>query len=341
MGADRLSSAHGYQIDEVLGTGSTSTVVRARPRGEDRSIVVKVLQPELLEHREILGRTRDEAKLLALLAHPNIVAVEAFVVHRGRPLVVMEYVDGADLGVLLRVTGPVPVPEAVAIARIAAGALHAANTAPGEDGRVLHVVHRDVKPSNLLLARDGTVKLVDFGLARAQFSERETRTDAFVLGSMGFVAPERYELLEPTPAVDVYALGVTLCQLLTGKLLVVPRGARHDEELARQLAQMQLPGLPERALAEIASLIAQMCRQKPDQRLTAEVVAQELGEWAARHGQAPDLPAFAAARIALIRQKQPLAPAREHPAWAELAFLEEPERSGGRLARLLGWLWRR
>lgn len=331
-----MSSDRGYQIDEVLGTGSTSTVVRARPRGEDRSIVVKVLQPELLDHREILGRTRDEAKLLALLAHPNIVSVEAFVIHHGRPLVVMEYVDGVDLGLLLRLTGPLPVLEAVEIARITAGALHAVNTAPGEDGRVLHVVHRDIKPSNLLLARDGTIKLVDFGLARAQFSERETRTDAFVLGSMGFVAPERYEALEPTPAVDVYALGVTLFQLLTAKMLVVPRSLRHDEELARQLGFLALPGVTDEARAELVSILTRMCYQDPSQRMTSEAVAVALAGWLARHGYTPQLPAFAAERIAIIRAR-PAGPVREHPAWGELAFLEEPEHKPRRFKRLFAW----
>jgi serine/threonine protein kinase len=338
-----VTSDRGYLIDEILGTGSTSTVVRARPQGEDRPIVVKVLQPELLDHREILGRTRDEAKLLALLAHPNIVTVEAFVVHHGRPLVVMEYVDGADLGLVLRATGAVPVVEAVEIARIAARTLHAANTTPGEDGHVLHVVHRDIKPSNLLLAHDGTVKLVDFGLARAQFSDRETRTDAFVLGSMGFVAPERYEALEATPAVDVYALGVTLFQLLTARLLVVPRGARHDEELFRQLGLMKLPDITEEARSELAEFIGKMCRQNPSARVSSESVATELGAWLERHALVPDLPAFAAARIAAVRKKRPQGSVREHPAWSELAFLEQPERQGGRtLQRVLSWFrWKR
>jgi serine/threonine-protein kinase len=338
-----VTSERGYLIDEILGTGSTSTVVRARPQGESRPIVVKVLQPELLDHREILGRTRDEAKLLALLAHPNIVAVEAFVVHHGRPLVVMEYVDGADLGLVLRMTGAVPVPEAVEIAKIAARTLHAANTAPGEDGHVLDVVHRDIKPSNLLLAHDGTVKLVDFGLARAQFSERETHTDAFVLGSMGFVAPERYEAMEPTPAVDVYALGVTLLQLLTARLLVVPRGARHDEELFRQLNQMKLSGLTEEARAELVELIGKMCRQNPAMRVSSDSVASELGAWLGRHGLVPDLPSFAAGRIDAVRKKRPQGSVREHPAWAELAFLEQPEGLGGRaLQRVLAWFgWKK
>src|SRR5262249_62127551 len=106
----------------------------------------------------------------------------------------------------------------------------------GPDGHVLNVVHRDIKPSNLLLSRTGAVKVVDFGLARAAFDGREARTDAFVLGSMGFVAPERYEALEPTPAVDVDALGGTLAQLLTRKVLLLPRDPhRHARDLAEQV----------------------------------------------------------------------------------------------------------
>ena len=334
-----MAAAQSYQVDEVLGTGSTSTVVRARLRGEERPIVVKVLQPELLDHREIMGRTRDEAKLLALLAHPNIVHVYALAVHHGRPLVVMEYIDGVDLGLLLRLTSALPAPEAVEIARITALTLHAANTAQGEDGQALRVVHRDIKPSNLLLSRTGDVKLVDFGLARAQFSERETRTDAFVLGSMGFVAPERYEAIEPTPAVDVYALGVTLCQLMTARLLVVPRGERHDPELARQLGHMKLQGVSEAARSELVELIISMCRQDPSQRITSAQAAEGLAQWLSRHDLRPDLAAFAEARISAVRRKQPQRAAREHPAWSSIAFLEEPERVS-RLARVRAWLSR-
>jgi eukaryotic-like serine/threonine-protein kinase len=339
------SSAQGFRIEEILGAGSTSTVVLAR-RGEgDHRFVIKVLQPELLEHQEILARTRDEARLLEMLQHPNIVRVEALAVHHGHPLVLMEYVDGVDLGTLLRAgMQPVPAPEAVEIVRCTALALDTANTAPlGPDGARLHVVHRDVKPSNLLLGLDGSVKVVDFGLARAEFEDREARTDAFVLGSMGFVAPERYSLLQPTAAIDVYALGITFAELLSARTLLLPRARdRHDAELARQLARIAPPELPDAARIELHGVISRMCGFEPVDRPSAGDVAAELGAWLARYELKPDLVALAAARIPEIRAKRKSRPPAEHPAWANVAFLEEAEPEGRRpIERLLAlFKWR-
>jgi serine/threonine-protein kinase len=335
------SEPGGFQVDAILGEGSTSMVVLARPNGEDRHVVVKVLQRELLRHDEIMARTRDEARLLALITHPHVVTVEALVVHHGHPLVVMEYVDGLDLGTLLRATAaPLPPGDAAEVARRTAEALHAANTAPSPDDpeRPLRVIHRDIKPSNLLLTVDGQIKVLDFGLARAEFAEREARTDAFVLGSMGFVAPERYDVLASTPAVDVYALGVTWFQLLTAHTLVLPRTAdRHDVERDKQFAKMPLPDVPDDTATTLVALMTEMCAFAPADRPAAGEVAERI----AALGLPSDLPGLAARRIPEARAKRPPLSPHDHPAWAELAFLERPERTGtGRrpLERLLQWI---
>jgi serine/threonine-protein kinase len=322
--------AAAYEVLQILGSGSSSTVVLANASRSRRPVVVKVLQPQLLDHAELLARTRDEARLLDLLRHPNIVGFEELVVHQGHPLVVMEYVDGADLGTLIRLTGPIPAADAVEIVVRTARALHAASTGRGPDGQALQVVHRDIKPSNLLLSRYGAIKVVDFGLARAVFEGREARTDAFVLGSMGFVAPERYEALEPTPAVDVYALGVTLAQLLTRKMLLLPREReRHDRDLAAQVDKATSD-------RELVDLIVAMCAFDPERRPTAEQVAERGAAWLATHGPA-DLVALAEARIPQVRQKAPPQDPHQHPAWSHVAFLEEPSERGA-LAALLSFL---
>lgn len=340
------TSALGFRIEQILGAGSTSTVVLARRLDEDRQVVVKVLQPELLEHQEILARARDEARLLAMLQHPNIVRVEALAVHHGYPLVVMEYVEGVDLGTLLR-SGMVAVPpgEAVEIVRCTALALDTANTAPlGPDGARLHVVHRDIKPSNLLLGVDGRVKVVDFGLARAVFEDREARTDAFVLGSMGFVAPERYDVLEPTPAIDVFALGVTFAELLTARTLLLPRARdRHDAELARQLGRLAPSGLADEARDQLRTLITRMCAFTPEERPSAGEIAASLSTWLETFGVTPDLATFAAERIPVIRSKRPVVAPADHPAWSQVRFLEdaEPAEERGAIDRLLAlFRWR-
>src|SRR5262245_11305664 len=134
-----------YQVLQILGSGSSSTVVLASVAAG--TVVVKVLQPQLADHQELLARTRDEARLLHLLRHPNIVGVQELVVHRGHPVVVMEYVDGVDLGTLIRLTGPVSPADAVAVVVGTARALHAASTGTGPGGQPLRVVHRDIKPS--------------------------------------------------------------------------------------------------------------------------------------------------------------------------------------------------
>ncbi|MEZ4237884.1 MAG: serine/threonine-protein kinase [Myxococcota bacterium] len=328
-----------YHVDAILGQGSTSIVVLARPAdAPDTHVVVKVLQRDLLEHRELLARARDEARLLAMLSHPNIVAVHSLVVHHGHPLVVMECVYGADLGALLRIGNePLPPADATEVVRRTALALDAAHHAPDPEhpGRTLRVIHRDIKPSNLLLSVDGEVKVVDFGLARAEFAARETRTDGYVLGSMGFDAPERYGAEPVTEAVDIYALGVTWFQLLTARVLVVPRAAeRHDIERDKQLARVALPELaPEQAEA-VRACIAAMTAHDPAQRPTAREAAERIAALALPG----DLVALAAARIPAVRAQHPRLPPREHPAWADVAFLEQPEPRP--LSRLLGWFRR-
>lgn len=333
-----IRSASGYRIVEILGTGAYGTVVVACPTDSPRQVVLKVLHPELLAHPDVLARTRDEARLLSRLSHPNIVHVEALEQHQGRPVVVMEHVDGLDLGTILHHHRQgLPAPIVLSLIRSVATALDTA-------WRSLRVVHRDVKPSNLLLATDGTVKLVDFGLAHAEFEGRETQTLALVLGSLGFMAPEQNNGGGPTlPSVDVYALGVTTVRLLANRTLLLPRGAdRHDPELVRQLGMLEVEALSPGAHDALRQLLARMCALDPVQRPSAAQVADALGRLAPAVDEAT-LAAFAADRVARIRATRSPQPPREHPDWDYVSFLDvdeprllpRPRGTGGPLASLL------
>ncbi len=330
-------STAGYRILEILGTGAYGTVCVARPHDRDHKVVIKVLRPELSDHPDILARTRDEARLLSRLSHPHIVAVEALTEHRGRPVIVMEHVDGSDLETVLHHhRAGLPAPIAFALIGAVASALDAA-------WESLRVVHRDLKPSNLLLSTDGTIKIVDFGLAHAEFEDRETQTQAQVLGSMGFMAPEQGGSGPTLPSVDVYALGITLVLLLVSRTLLLPRGPiRHDPELHRQLQLLQVPGISEEAQEALRRLLSRMCAFEPTERPSASQVVEVLATLA--QPVAPSaLAAFGEAAVARARsRRRPLPPAR-HPDWALVSFLDPSARrllpslqsAGGPLASLL------
>jgi serine/threonine protein kinase len=176
---------------------------------------VKVLNEELGDNQELVGRQRDEARLLAQLNHDHIVKVFDLTEIDGRPALFMEYVPGVDACRLMSV-GPVPARAALEIAAAAASALDAAyNTVSPFTGRPLHVIHRDIKPSNLLVSKHGTIKVLDFGIARADF-DREGKTQSVQFGTARYMAPEQWLGEGLTATVDVFALGITMIELLKG-----------------------------------------------------------------------------------------------------------------------------
>jgi serine/threonine protein kinase len=170
-----------------------------------------VLRADVAGQADALRRLRDEARLLSRLNHPAILKVHDLVLLDGRVTLVTEYVDGYDLGTCA--SGPSPIgPRAVLqVIACVADALDAASQA-------LALVHRDIKPSNIRLGRHGEVKLLDFGIARSDAVEREARTDSgLVLGSLPYMAPERFLDRAQAPAIDVFGLGSTLYELLSGE----------------------------------------------------------------------------------------------------------------------------
>jgi serine/threonine protein kinase len=203
---------------EALGKGGFGAVYLADIRSRNnfsQRLAVKVLNEELGDNLEVVGRQRDEARLLAQLNHDHIVKVFDLTEINGRPALFMEYVPGVDACRLMSL-GPVPPRAALEIAAATSSALHAAfHTVSPFTNRPLHVIHRDIKPSNLLVSKHGTLKVLDFGIARADF-DREGQTKSVQFGTARYMAPEQWLGETLTARVDVFALGITMIELLKG-----------------------------------------------------------------------------------------------------------------------------
>ncbi len=217
-----------YELGDRLGSGGMSTVYRATDRVLERTVAVKILAEHLSDDDKFVARFRREALAVAKLIHPNIVQVYDTGVDTGRHYIVMEYVEGKSAAQLLQTRGRLGSDSAVEIGIQSCAGLEYAH----RQG----IIHRDVKPGNLMVIggpagrgrrRDSsahepptgemTVKLTDFGIARASAQTRLTQVGS-VVGTAAYLAPEQARGEEATPAADVYALGVVLYQLLTGRL---------------------------------------------------------------------------------------------------------------------------
>ena len=185
-----------------------ATIYRARDAQLDRDVAVKLLRPEFGRDPDFLARFRDEAKAAASLSHPNIVAVFDFGEEMSDPYIVMELIDGQDLSSILRENGPLPPRQAARVSAEVAKALQAAH--------VRGIVHRDVKPSNILVGRDGRVKVADFGIARA-LDDSQLTLPGVTMGSVHYFSPEQARGEPATQASDIYSLGIVLYESLTGQ----------------------------------------------------------------------------------------------------------------------------
>jgi eukaryotic-like serine/threonine-protein kinase len=198
-----------YELEELVGTGGMSSVYRARDRLLERRVALKVLHRHYADDEEYVERFRREARSVAQLSHPHIVTVIDRGEDGGQQFIVFEYVDGENLKQLVERTGPLPTRRAVELALAIAGALAFAH----EHG----LVHRDVKPQNVLLTPDGDAKVTDFGIARSLDVEHGMTQTGTVLGTSNYLSPEQAGGKTTTATTDVYSLGVVLYELLTGR----------------------------------------------------------------------------------------------------------------------------
>ncbi len=199
-----------YEIHQRLARGGMAQVYLARDRSLDRPVAVKELVPEFATDPSFVERFRREAQAAANLAHPNIVGVYDWGTQDGTYFIVMEYVDGPSLSQVIRRDGPLHPRRAVEIANEVAAALGFAHSRG--------VVHRDIKPGNVLLTSTGQSKVTDFGIARALSSPEDDLTQAgSVMGTATYFSPEQAQGLPVDPRSDLYSLGVVLYEMVTGR----------------------------------------------------------------------------------------------------------------------------
>ena len=275
-----------YRIEEALGKGGFGTVYRADllgPGGFAKPVALKVLNPDVENIDELAARLRDEARLLGLLHHRAITHTDGLVRLDGRWTVVMELVDGVSLEKALE-AGAFPMSAVLEIIQEVASALSVAYDRPTRDGTILKLLHRDIKPANLQLTPNGDVKILDFGVARAEFSQREAKSQAMTFGSIDYMSPERFDG-EDTHAGDVYALGVVLVELVSGKKMgratLVEK--RHELMVDEALRQMLAACDDD----DIALLVSEMLTFEPTQRPTAKDVERRVRQLRVKHSEPP------------------------------------------------------
>lgn len=196
-----------YRVETRIATGGMSTVYRGLDLRLDRPVALKVMDPRYAGDHQFLTRFQREARAIARLKHPGLVAIYDQGNDGTHPYLVMELVDGGTLRELLRERGPMPPHAVAAVLRPVLGGLAVAHRAG--------LVHRDIKPENVLISDDGEVKLVDFGLVRA-IAEAGITSTSVILGTAGYLSPEQVEGRPTGPRSDVYSAGIMAFELLTG-----------------------------------------------------------------------------------------------------------------------------
>jgi predicted Ser/Thr protein kinase len=246
-----------YRLEAKLGSGGMSTVYLARDETLDRPVAVKVMHREMSEQPDQLERFRREARAVAKLSHPNVVAVIDAGEDGGHPYIVFEYVEGENLKQRIKRLGPLEPQEALAYAIEIGGGLAVAHDRK--------MVHRDIKPQNVLIDAEGRAKVTDFGIAR-QLEQQGVTDTGRVLGTTDYVSPEQAMGHGVDPRSDVYSLGVVLYEMLTGE---VPFSADTQVGVAMKHVNEELPDVQRRRpeLSAAAALTIERATTKdPDKR---------------------------------------------------------------------------
>ena len=292
-----------YMLHESIAVGGMSTVHVGRLVGDvgfARTVAIKQLNPSYLKQRQFVGMFMDEARVAGMIQHPNVAKSLDVVQLEGNVYHVMEYVHGVSLAQLLERVhdnaehAPVKIIGSI-VAQVLYG-LHAAHEARDGEGDALHVIHRDVSPQNVLVGRDGAVRLIDFGVAKAAIQHEATR-QGYVKGRLSYMAPEQIDRVPIDRRVDIYAAGVLLWEALVGKKF---RSGLDAGDLLQEISEGDAtpPSLFATHIpAGTDDLVLKALARKPDDRYQsaldfAEAVEEvlgtaqphEVGEWVHLYG---------------------------------------------------------
>jgi eukaryotic-like serine/threonine-protein kinase len=308
-----------YRLDAQIGAGGMSTVYRAFDSVLERRVAVKLMHREIAADTDQLERFRREARSVAQLSHPHIVGVIDAGEEDGRPYIVFEYVEGETLKDRIRRMGRLPVDEAIAYAIEIARALGAAHAR--------HIVHRDVKPQNVLIDEEGSAKVTDFGIARSLDDDEGLTADGRVLGTTDYVSPEQALGHDVNGQSDIYSLGVVLYEMLVGD---VPFHGENQVAVAMKHVREDLPDVQTRrpdVSAGLAAILDRMTdkhleRRYPDARTLEIDLEDALAAEAARQGRATgEATAVIATLPESARRRLPFRLRRKVPIFAVIGVL--------------------
>jgi len=259
-----------YEILDTLGHGGMGVVYRAHDRNLGRTVALKILRDELRGESQVAARFQREAEAFARLDHPNIVHVYSVGTVEKIPYIAMEYVEGETLADRMRREGGLSWRDVLGYGAQIARALASAHEA--------QIIHRDIKPGNILIETSGRVRVTDFGIAKILNASTQLTTDGSRLGTPQYMCPERCRNLKVTPSSDLYSLGVVLFQAIAGRL---PYDARSNVELVREISKGEPRRLREfvpEAPDAVERLLAYMMEKTPEQRPAgAAVLAESIG----------------------------------------------------------------
>ena len=244
-----------YEVLEKIGTGGMSVVYKAKDHKLNRFVAVKILKQEFSDNANFVSKFRVEAQAAAGLMHPNIVNVYDVGDEHGMYYIVMELVDGITLKKYIEKKSRLSTKEAVSIAIQVAMGLEAAHRN--------HIIHRDIKPQNIIISKDGKVKVTDFGIAKAATSNTITSN---VMGSVHYTSPEQARGGYSDERSDIYSLGITIFEMLTGR---VPFNGETTVAIAIKHIQEPMPSprdfVPDIPVS-VERIVLKCCEKSPDRR---------------------------------------------------------------------------
>lgn len=289
-----------YELAARQGSGGMSVIYRALDRSLGRMVAIKILRASLTHDPAFLAKFQQEARSIARMSHPNIVTVHDVGHDRSTHYIVMEMIDGQDLKKIIKARGALPHEQALDYAiQICAGLGFAHRS---------QLVHADVKPQNLLITPDGVLKVADFGIAQAYADTLPQMQTEVVWGSPHYFAPEQARGEKPSPASDVYSIGVVMFEMFTGQL---PYAGASQSELALAHIQSKVPraiDVNPAVRPEISAIIAKVMSKRPNDRYKR---ADQLGHILRRLRERP--PSAAQKTIQTVEDRPPRPPAvRSH-----------------------------